>query len=251
MFKKDVSNIEIERMMAHHIVQLMKDVKPRVSIKDKEPETTNEPIGETAKSQTISLEEKDFLDSIDDKPDLSTTGRLAYLGLSTTKMNNMKNGLIKRGLITEFSINLGKKHGGIVKLLSLTETAYGYIKKEPKMKKPDNITEEHWFWQTHVYESYISQGIVAEIEKSLNGIRADIGIVWNDKLVALEIELTPKISNITEDLQGGFDKVVIYCKNNAVMKAIKTQFVSYKNYEDIKDRVEIRLLTEIEILKNF
>jgi len=252
MHKKDVSDTEIKRMMAPYLDELMRDVRPRVRVTKHEPDSKPESGKKDSGAFTITQDEKYLLESIYAEPNLSITGRSDRLGFSASKMNSLKNSVITKELAEQFSVNLGKKHGGVVKMLTLTGSGMRLINKRPKVRKPENVSHEHWWWQQVIYENYRRHDITTEIEKSLNGKRADVGIIWNGKEIAIEVELTPgnALSNIVEDLNAGFYKVASYCKDNSVLKAVKKRFQAYKDYEDIKNSVEIRLLSDIEILAN-
>jgi hypothetical protein len=178
------------------------------------------------------------------------TARASRLGLSAYKMNALKKSLIKKGHVVQFSINIGKLFGGKVTLLALTGKGYKAIGKRPVLK-PDNISWEHWWWQRAICDYFNRHGAKADIEKSKNGKRADIGLIMSGSEIAVEVELSPKnaISNITADLEAGFGKVICCCKNSMVAKEVRRQVKAYSAYESIKDRVEVKVLTELQLVK--
>jgi hypothetical protein len=204
----------------------------------------------TVTNDALSFEEKELLKDILEEPDLSVTARTSRLGLSAYKMNALKKSLIKKGHVVQFKINIGKLFGGIVTLLGLTEEGFKELGKRP-INKPEEMSWEHWWWQRAICDYFNKRGAKAEIEKSKNGKRADVGLVMNGIETAVEVELSPKnaISNITADLEAGFDKVVCCCKNTMVAKEVRRQLKAYSRYEAIKDKVEVKILTELQLVK--
>ena len=256
MYQKNVSDIEIKQYMASRLSDLSNNVKPRIPL---EPAETpkNKPEAKKGGSpdkspqgNELSDQVKELMENIYQEPLLSVTKRSARIGLSAYKMNQLKKEIMDKGFARQFSVNLGKKHGGTVTMMQLSDAGYKIIGKRPE-KVPENVSDEHWFWQKAINRNYESMKSEAVIEKSLNGKRADVGIVWNGCEVAIEVELTPKnaLSNIVRDLEAGFHKVCSCCKNPALMRRVREQLRAYKGYEEIKDRVELNLLSEMELLK--
>ena len=245
MHQKDVTDNEIRIVMEPVYETIREFLVPR-----QPPEQKAEVKQKDKKTAQIfcSKIEEEFLESIYENPNLSTTGRTFQLGLNASKMNELKKRLKKKGLITQFNINIGKN----VTMLELTKDGYSAIGKRQKYKIPENVSKTHFWWARTICDYYNKKGIKAEIEKAMNGKRADVGIIYNGMYIAIEIELSIKnaISNISEDLKVGFKKVYSCCKNSLVAKEIKRQLETYKGYEDIKDRVSIRLLTDFEFVKD-
>ena len=131
-------------------------------------------------------------------------------------------------------------------MLALTKSGYKEIGKRPKIEKPDNVSNEHFFWQQKLYRLFRDKECLTWIEKSLNGKRADVFAIIKDKKNAFEIEMTPNnaVSNVVVDLEAGFDKVISCCKNSVVLREVKKRLSAYKDYERIKDKVEVRLLAD-------
>lgn len=197
--KKDVTDAEIEMAMKPVFEELSRFLVPRVK-RESQPQTrpAEKRPGNDSKAidanEAIAQQELDLLKSIYASPNLSITARSARLGLSANTMNGLKAAVIRRKFAEQFSINLGKEFGGNVVLLALTDAGYKAIGKSQGIKKPvANVGHEHWYWQNAICEHYLRKGIDAEIEKSKGGKRADIGIVWKEKEIAIEVELSPKM----------------------------------------------------------
>jgi hypothetical protein len=172
----------------------------------------------------------DYLENVYKEPNLSLTARGIRLGLSADKRTAIKNNLIDNNFVDEFSVDLGKEFAGIVKMLKLTTKGYQVLgKNPPKKSQAKQGSLEHQWWQINCTRNYISKGHKAIIEYELNGKAADIGVEKDCEMFAVEIELTPKnaIYNFRADIEAGFKRVVIGCKNTRVKKQIEAQMQSF------------------------
>ena len=172
----------------------------------------------------------DYLSNVYTEPNLSLQARGIKLGLSADKRTAIKNDLVGNGFVIEFSVDLGKEFGGRVKMLKLTEKGYQVLgKTAPKQNKSRQGSLEHQWWQLNIAKNYLSKGYKAIIEYELNGKSADIGVLKNGELVAVEIELSPNTAmhNFRADMEAGFSRVVMGCKNARVKKQVETQLLSF------------------------
>ena len=247
IYRKNVSDEEVQSIMAPHLAELMRHVVPRAK---PEPEADPKQSPNEKAKVELTPEERDLLEDILEKPNLSVTTRAARLGLSAYKMNTIKASAIKRGFAEQFSINLGKKFGGTISLLALTTEGYKVLGKKPIMR-PENVGLDHWWWQVAICDYFTKKNVNAEIEKSKNGIRVDICLTTGGREIAIEVELSPKnaVPNIVHDLEAGFDKVECCCKDGTVAEEVKRRLQVYEGYGNIKDRVEVRILTELQLVK--
>jgi hypothetical protein len=246
--------------MQHYVDEMMKYVKKRVRTEPDTPAASSKSnrrarsVKPTKKSKkearTISREQREFLQDIFDKPYLCTKSRATRLGLSADKMNTRKKELIDRECVEQFSVNLGRERGGNVAMLALLPKGYGYLGLEPVLC-PENVSWEHWTWQKWICRYENDKGGKAEVEKSKNGIRADVGVCRDGEEYAIEVEMSPKqgVPNVSSDLQAGFDRVVCCCKNTKTATEVKRQLKKSKEYGAVKDRVEVKVLTELELVK--
>ncbi len=247
IYRKDVSDEEVGLFMGPHLIELMKHVMPRVKPEDETQPKQSE--DKRAKSE-LTTEEKELLEDILEKPNLSITARAARLGLSAYKMNTVKTVVIKKGFAEQFSVNLGKKCGGNISLLALTKEGYGVLGREP-VTRPDNVSLEHWWWQVAIYDYFIKKNIKAEIEKNKNGNRVDVCLTVKGQEIALEVELSPNnaVPNIANDLRAGFERVESYCKDGLVVEEVRRRLQVYEGYREIRDKVEVRILTELQLVE--
>ncbi len=240
IYRKNVSDQEVQSMMAPHLAELMRHVVPRMRPEPKPEAEPNE----------LPEEERDLLEDILEKPNLSVTARADRLGLSAYKMNSIKTSIKKKALAEQFYVNLGKKFGGAITLLALTKEGYGVLGREPATR-PENVSLEHWWWQVAICDYFKRNNIKVEIEKSRNGTRVDVGLTKDGREIAVEVELSTKnaIANIANDLKAGFDKVECCCKDNTMAEEVRRRLQAYEDYANIKDRVEVRVLTELQLVK--
>ena len=257
--KKDVSDSEIATHMEGRMADLMAHVVGGSTVPAPERTTSQEhtqsSTTETPTAKTsITQHEREFLESIIEQPHLSVTARRDFLGLSTWQNNERKKSLVAAGLVEEFSINLGKATGGILKLMDLTPAGYEALGKVPKAPRPLNCSAEHFWWQRLIATHYRQEGYDVEIEMHRNGVFADVGIVRDGKKTAVEVELTPKnaVANVQRDLAAGFDEVIVAARNTRVLKAIEDRLWSILA-PDLHERVSLRLLADLpfaqELLK--
>jgi hypothetical protein len=177
---------------------------------------------------------------------------MSRLGLSAYKMNSLKGAVIKKGLVEQFPVNLGKAFGGKVMLLALTKAGFKALKKRAVVR-PDNVSAEHWWWQKAQkgYYDRRSYETVLEMRIGNSKSRADLGIKTKNGWVAIEVELGPgnAVANIENDLAAGFIRVVCCCKDRLVAKEVLRRLQAHRRYEKIKDKVEVKVLTELELVK--
>lgn len=252
MYRKDVTNEEIEIAMQPVLDELSRFLVPRVKLEeDKKNHSKEKPKEEI----NISEEEKEYLKSILEHPNLSVTARGEKLfGFSADKRTRIKKNLLDKKLILEFSVDLGSDFGGRVKLLRLTEQGYKLLGEKPPLST--NFSKrgslEHIWWQEFIAQDYLARDYKAIIEKELNGKAADIGIIAENETVAVEVELSPKnaITNFKQDIDAGFTRTIIACKNYQVKKQIQNKVNSFIAENPIyKGKEKIILLTDFPFVK--
>jgi hypothetical protein len=244
---KDVSDAEISSMMVPHLERLMRAVVPRFRSEKRAEQGSalltvrmangaRSSSGERSQDAILSAPEREYLESIPEAPNLTITGRRDYLGLSTYQSNHLKRLLLEKGLIEQFSLNLGRQTGGIIKLLELTAAGYRILGQKQENRRPQNCSAEHWFWQRAIATSFQSLGYPVEVEMALDGIRADVGFLKDGKRIAIEVGITTKneVANVQRDLAAGFDEVVVACRNLMVRRAIEDRLKDLLSAEQWK-----------------
>ena len=260
--KKDVSDREAQES-ARGFLALMKPYLEKRKTQPKEPprESSREQKPEPQsnkkdKKYKLTIEETEYLQSILDHPNLSVTARGTKLfGYSSNKMTNLKKILMDMGLLHAFTVDLGREFGGRVMLIRLTDKGYEALqKKPPEGQKGIHEREslEHLWWKEQIKKDYEKRGYRAEIEKELNGKQADIGVSKGDEIVAVEVELTPKnaVSNLKRNLEAGFTRTLIACKNYRVKKEVEQKAKAFAEENNIPEsKYRILLLSEFPFIK--
>ena len=267
MFRKDVTDAEVESFMKPHLDELMRRVvfaNPDLDLNEDDPSSSKSSTRNKSKPDKkeqretknneklkLSVKEKEYLFSVDENSQLTTVQRAETNGLSAYMSNRIKSKLVDLGLVEEFSVNLGK--GGNPKFLVLTKEGYRFLGKEsPKSKREVGCSHEHYWWQEGIAINYEKKGYVAEIEKNLNGKKVDVVLGKNGQLIGIEIELTPKnaVNNVKKDLEtNALKKVIVACKNSNVKQAVEKKFeqaLGDQQWELIK----IILLTDFSFVKD-
>ncbi len=259
IYKKDVSDAEVAEFMAPAFKWLEQLVEPRVKMEEeKKPESQQKQKKDRKEKQEtkraeLKLDEKqkDLLTSVFENPNYGVNRHANTLGFSPYTMNKMKKSLMEKGLIEEIPINLNR--GGIVKFLELTDQAYGALGKKPRQKPRLQCSKEHWWWQCNIAASYRKMGYQVQIEMLRGNKHADVGVVHNGKVMAIEVELTSKnaVVNVKENLQNGFDRVRVACRNTAVKQEAERALQSWQDFDTVKEKVEVCLLTDFSFIKEF
>lgn len=283
--KKDVTDSEIEQSMKPVLAELSKHLVKRQPIKEepKKPKKrkpknrgqrkrtpsnqgSSAPANQRDSNQPntaqesnepqpkLTNEECEYMESILEYPNMGVTARREKIfGWSADKGTRMKNGLIDKGLIDEFSVDLGKEFGGRVKMLRLTNESYKAIGKAP----PERLSSrqgsfEHIWWQVQIANDYAQRGYTANIEKVLRGKSADIGVSNGKEWVAVEVELSPRtaLSNFRQNSDADFARTIIACKNAKIKKQVEATLDSFLEYNpSYKGKAKVVLLADFPFVK--
>ena len=216
-------NAVLERLKAH--------VTPRIQLESR-----------AAGKFRLSSQAEQYLKDILRDPDIPFTTRGDRFGYTAHMTNKVKNELISKGLVNQYEVNLGR----VNKLLEITEAGYAYLKVEPR-KQRGKGSSEHKYWQRRIRCHYQdSLGLKAKIEGHRNKKLVDLSVTEEDgKLLAVEIAITAKneIRNIREDLNVGFDKVMVACRNKKVKQQVDKKIE--ENLDSaLRASVETCLLTD-------
>lgn len=260
VFKKDVTDEEISIAMKPFYREIQQFLVPRVkraeNTRKNPPRSKQHKKSAKKKQMTITQEEKEYTESIFDYPNLNLTARGELLGFSSDKRTRIKNNLIKNQMIIEFSVDLGRETGGRVKLLKLTDDGYRVLGEKPPQKikgisKRGSL--EHIWWQECIAQDYNKKGYKAIIEKELNGKCADIGVIKGGEIVAVEVELSPKnaVTNFKQNMEVGFSRTIIACKNYLVKKETEKKILRFiEKHPHYTGKAKIILLKDFPFVKN-
>ncbi len=249
-----VTDKDIEERMKPVMEGLSQYFKPRVRMVRKAEPPKSEKVNKVPPQ--LSREMIDYLQSVLDKPNLSVTARGTKLfGFSSNKMTKLKKILQDMGLLHTFTVDLGRETGGRVMLTRLTDRGYQALKqKPPEGQKGIHAREslEHLWWKEQIQKDYQARGYKAEIEKELNGKQADIGVSKGGEIVAVEVELAPKnaVSNLKRNLEAGFTRTLIACKNYRVKQEVERKVKAFAEENNIpENKYRILLLSEFPFIK--
>ena len=138
-------------------------------------------------------------------------------------------------------------------MLQLTEKGNKVIGKQMKGPFPNgNESLEHLWWKVHLANDYAQRGYRVNIERMLNGKAADVCVSTNSELVAVEVELSLRnvVYNLKADIDAGFSRVIVACKNTTVMKQAEKQIkVFVKNNSSYEGRYKIYILKDYPFVK--
>jgi hypothetical protein len=272
--KKDVTDSEIEQAMKPVLADLSRHLVKREIVKEEEPEQpkqkkkkpgrrgsrkSGQRRGNASGSQgdseqkAISDDERGYMESIIDEPNLSVTARAKRLGLSADKSTKLRNGLIAKALVHEFSVDLGMEFGGRVKMLRLTDDGYKALGETPPKPLPKSQGSlEHIWWQVHIANDYAERGYRANIERQINGKAADVGVSNGKEIVAVEVELSPKnvVYNLKADIDAGFSRVIVACKNQRIKNESERQIKSFiETNPSYEGKYKVVLLKEFPFVR--
>lgn len=275
-YKKDLTDFEIEQAQRGLMEQLKKGFVKREPLRfeltqSAKPKRKKKKPGRRGGSKSghlkgstsgrqgnneqtaLSENERGYMESIIAEPNLGVTARAKRFGLSADKSTKLKNGLIEKSLIDEFSVDLGREFGGRVKMLQLTPDGHKVLGKRPPEKpSPQQGSLEHIWWQVHIAHDYAERGYRANIERQLNGKAADIGVSNGTEIVAVEVELSPKnvVYNLKADIDAGFNRVIVACKNKRVKDEAERQINSFiENNPSYEGKYKVVLLKDFPFVK--
>lgn len=256
-YRKDVTDAEIETFMRPRIEEMMRDVVPRVVVREGKHGDTDGRGSQTAgkmpecgQTEDLTSVEREYAESILECPNLTVTRRAAHLALSPYMNNKIMKALISKGMIEQVTLSLGYESRGVVKFLELMEKGYKALGKKPPPERAFRCSAEHYWWQKNIAAYYRSKGFETEIEMSLNSKRCDVGFVKDGLKIAVEVGLTPKneVLNVQRDLEVGFHRVLVACKNTNVKRVVEQRLGDVLTDEH-RARVKVILLSEFSFVK--
>jgi hypothetical protein len=148
---------------------------------------------------------------------------------------------VKNGWLTIVKPNLGK---GRAQYLFLLPAAYEVLGVDPNELMGKGAGFEHSLYQHQIAERFSELSPV--IEGNRNGKCMDVLLQIEDRLVAIEVAMTPghEKANLELDLlKAGVDVVIVGCKNRLVLD--KVSRIIDELPEEIAHRAKACLLSEI------
>lgn len=250
---KDVTNADLEAIMAPRLETLHQSVTPRTEykaiieekqkkIREKERKEIKKRQEETRKKLSVEGNKLiKILSNIRDYPFIDQKSRKQMLGLtSSSTANKYFNEVKGRGLVDEITVSLGK--GRRYKFYEITEKGRNFAKMD-KIRISGKGDFEHKFYQYKIKEFYKNLGYNAEIEKWYPGKNVDVGFDMDGKRTAIEIQLSKQHlrENIAKDFAAGCEKIIIAVKSKRLKNSCKKEIEYYSTEE--RDRIDFVLLT--------
>jgi len=132
--------------------------------------------------------------------------------------------LAAEGLIRFHRILTGRR-GGQLQLTEITEAGYRLLKEfdVPAAPPPGRGGFVHRFWAQTVYTWAVRRGYPAQIEQEVVGKPVDVGVIWEEKRVAVEIVIEgieKELTNLAKDIPH-WDQVVFCAVNQDTLDRLK------------------------------
>ena len=210
-----------------------------------------EPAARERQPDKLSASELDLLRSVPRFPNDTITTRYKRLGVSADTGNRIKRALVKKDLVEQINLNLGRSTRGRVSMLALTDLGYRSLGKKPPPRRKHRCGAEHWWWQQNIYREARAKGYETHVEMSLDGRhRADVAFHRNGKWVAVEVTLGTSnvLENVRGDLNSGFSTVLLACRDERQKGAVQNE-LAYLSDEE-RQRVRLMLLSEFSFAKD-
>jgi hypothetical protein len=183
----------------------------------------------------IDDEEMRLVADIIEHPFIGVAKRYKRLCLSARKGNELKEGLLKRGILEAEEINTGS-----AMLMLLKPTALGLrLAKEAgiEAKRLDyRASLEHEYWRHKAAAFCRSLGYSVSFEVLING-KADIIAQKGDLAIAIEIEtgknsIQSAINNIQKSLPKAFEKVISLVSDTSFLARLEAQLKESGLYDE-------------------
>jgi hypothetical protein len=254
-----ITDDQIREMMS----QVMQDLKswaepvtePGKEVKvepEKPPEQPTEPKEEAKEEKEparkkeevkISGDAMKFLTHVRDKAFIPYSQRLDALDWGGSRGEKAQNELLKNNLVKVVKITTSKKGGMRSKFFEITPEGEALVGKQNL--GPGKGSFEHIYYQNLIKLDYEARGLEAEIEMNLGGKNADVGVRTEAGIEAVEVAISPEheTENIEKDLEAGFIKVKVVCKDKKVRSSIE-KAVNKRFSEEIRQKTSITLISD-------
>lgn len=262
LFRKNVTDEEIRVYMQPEIARMMAFVVPHSPVDGRgdarmaehargtKQGKNNREEGRSESQPDPTTDELEFLESISRHPDAPNSQRYSLLGLSADRGNRTRKRLLKHHFIEQVDLNFGRRTGGRVSMLMLTDRGYAALGMQPPPHRPLNCSAEHWWWQQRLCREARDNGHEAEIEKSLDGKHhADVAFRKNGEWNAIEVTFSVNnvLENVRGDLQSGFQAVLVACGDDRRKQAAAAE-LNLLSVEE-RSRVKLLLLSDFAFVK--
>lgn len=200
-------------------------------------------IGEDVE-ETVEDVSEEFLASVATDPLMNTTERYEAVGVDTKRGTEIKEELLKLGVVREVEVQTGTR-GRNPKLLELTPEGRAVLADRGYDVKGDaKGGARHRWWQQRVEEHFEAEGYDATIEYAVGAQHIDVYAETAEETVAVEVALSPEheVENVRKCLQAGVDEVQVAYREDGVRDRVRSQLEDA--YGAVPDEVTFVLLTE-------
>lgn len=200
--EKNVTDREVNEVMAPRIEELMKKVIPIDYIKVK-------PIQEQKVNEKLDFKYLRWLFDIENQRFVSVNRRREKLGLTTNAVNEIRKHLQDKGYVITHRVNLRQGRGRPFEFDDLTEMFYEEFDTEKNRKGQGR---GHFVHQLHVHivkEFYSRKGLPIKVEVLAgNGHLIDL-VVSNNTAIEIETGSSSFVDNVKKILRAGFEEIIV------------------------------------------
>jgi len=155
--------------------------------------------------------------------------------------------LIDEGFIRAHRILTGQR-GGQLQVTEVTEQGYQELERFAVHvpRPPGRGGFEHRLWQHIVHSWAVAMGYPAQIEQEVSGKPVDVGVIWDEKRVAVEIVvegIEKELDNFGKDMAAGWDQVIFAAVEQATLDQLRDRVLDTFNEEVfVQDKVDFQRL---------
>lgn len=180
--------------------------------------------------------------------------RLGVFGdlLTPVEAAQYRKQLAQEGLIKLHRVLTGRR-GGQLQVTEVTQEGYrlldqyGVYADHPLGRG----AFEHRLWRNVVHAWAVRQGYPSQAEQDVAGKAVDVGVVWEERRVAVEIVfegLAKELGNLVKDLERGWDQIVFCAVKKDTLERLR-QMVLETFGEDLVSRDRARFVRLCDFLE--
>gem|GEM_PF-3183621 len=145
--------------------------------------------------------------------------------ISPAQGNHLRKQLAAEGLIRQHRILTGRR-GGQLQIIEVTDEGSKLLERYnvPVPRPAGRGGFEHRFWQATIHQWAVKRGYPAQIEQQVAGKAVDVGVVWDEKRVAVEIVcegIDKELGNFGKDIDAGWEQVVFCAVNQETLDRLR------------------------------
>lgn len=200
-------------------------------------------IGEDVEEGVEDVSEE-LLASVAADPLMNMTERYEAVGVDTKRGTEVKNELLKLGVVEEVEVQTGTR-GRNPKLLELTPEGRAVLADRGyDVAGEAKGGARHRWWQQRVKEHFAAEGYEATIEYAVGPQHIDVYAETAGETVAVEVALSPEheVENVRKCLHAEMDPVQVAYRDEDVRDRIRSRLE--EAFDGVPDEVAFVALTE-------